>query len=58
MCYNDFDEDFNEFDNEDFDNAWFAKEEARKWESGEYVNHCEDCEGEDCPCCQYNPNNE
>ena len=37
---------------------WFEKEQQRKWDSGEYVNHCDGCAGEDCACCQYNQSNE
>ena len=34
----------------------FQADQARRWESGEYVDHCAECAAEDCPCCQYNPN--
>jgi len=44
--YLDYDPEFEEF---------FAADQRRKWESGEYVNHCEGCAGEDCYACAYNP---
>ena len=34
----------------------YQASQARKWKSGDYVDHCKGCAGEDCPCCQYNPN--
>ena len=50
---NDYDDSTLDFD-PDFE-AMFAMDQARKWKSGEYVDHCKGCAGEDCPCCQYNP---
>ena len=49
----------NEMDFLDYDpefEEYFQRDQARKWATGEYVNHCDGCAGEDCPCCQYNPN--
>lgn len=39
---------------EDFD-RYFEEQQAEKWANGTYVDHCKDCSGEDCQCCQYNP---
>jgi hypothetical protein len=53
-----YDESYDTFSDEfdsDFEQA-FQADQARKWATGEYVNHCEGCAGEDCPCCQFNPN--
>lgn len=40
---------------DDFEEAYQASQ-AREWADGTYVDHCKDCEAEDCPCCEYNPN--
>lgn len=50
---NEFGADCLDFDNE-FE-AQFQAQQKRKWASGEYVDHCKGCLGEDCQCCQYNP---
>ncbi len=42
--YLDYDPDFE---------AFFEAVQKRKWESGEYVDHCDGCTVEDCVCCQY-----
>ena len=48
-------DEYDDYEDEQF-NAYFEAEQQRKWESGEYVDHCKGCSGEDCCCCQYNPN--
>ncbi len=50
-------ESFDEQEDDEFD-AFFAETQAEKWESGGYVDHCKDCSGEDCVCCQYWEGNE
>ena len=46
-----YDDDFMEDD--DFAQA-FAYKQARE----NHVDYCDGCDGEDCPCCQHNPNKE
>ena len=52
---NDFDADFDFDFDADFEES-FARSQQAKWFNETYIDHCAGCPGEDCPCCQYNPN--
>lgn len=54
----DFDEMIEDMDNESIymEDSDFAEAFALKQAKEHRVNHCIGCDGEDCACCQYNPN--